>query len=352
MLDRILLDKQNLSSVQQSMERDFLLKLSTGYIYSTLEHAIRGFDGNAFRKQVLEQFSGTLCIDEIYLGGHIVLMASDPISDNPIGCTIASRNDAQHMRRFMQNLKNRGFEPQTVVSDRSNLYPGTLELVWPEAQHQLCVFHVIAELNKLVLKAVAAVRSELKPEKLKSGAGRPKEKQRHTARAKKIKQQRRQTKMLFRHRYLFVSKRSNLTTSQKKTLDQLLTYSPVLKTLRNFTDDVYRMLSLRRSTQKAWKIWRRIRCVKKYLQNSWLAKAVKIFSKENVNKLLPYLDQPLELRTKVRTNNHVERCNRKIRYLEKVRYKWRRPKTIIRHILLQFQIWVSTTKIQPENKLL
>ena len=334
------------------MERDFLLQLSTGYIYSTLDYAISRFDGNAFRKQVLEQFSGTLCIDEIYLGGRIVLLASDPISDNPIGCTVASRNDAQHMRRFMQNLKNRGFKPQTVISDRSNLYPGTLETVWPEAHHQLCVFHVIAEINKLVLKAVAAVRSELKPQKLKAGPGRPKEKQRHTARAKKIKEQRRQTEMLFRHRYLFVSKRSSLSVSQKKTLDALLTISPVLKTLRNFTDDIYQMLSLRRSKQQAWKIWRRIRRMKKYLQNSWLSKAVSILSKANVRKLLPYLDQPLKLRTKVRTNNHVERCNRKIRYLEKVRYKWRRPKTIIRHILLQFQIWISPNKIQPQSQLL
>jgi hypothetical protein len=32
---------------------------------------------------------------------------------------------------------------------------------------------------------------------------------------------------------------------------------------------------------------------------------------------------PARRRVRVRTNNHVERCNRKLRYLEKVRYKWR-----------------------------
>jgi hypothetical protein len=43
----------------------------------------------------------------------------------------------------------------------------------------------------------------------------------------------------------------------------------------------------------------------------------------------------------IRTNNHVERCNRVLRYLEKVRYKWRRRRTIVRHILLQFENWMK-----------
>ena len=58
-------------------------------------------------------------------------------------------------------------------------------------------------------------------------------------------------------------------------------------------------------------------------------------------KLLAYLDSPSATRSKVRTNNHVERCNRVLRYLEKMRYKWRRRKTIVRHILLQFQNWLK-----------
>jgi hypothetical protein len=65
-----------------------------------------------------------------------------------------------------------------------------------------------------------------------------------------------------------------------------------------------------------------------------------------MEKLLVYLNQPLANRTKTRTNNHVERCNRKLRYLEKVRYKWRRSKTIIRHVLLQFQNWLQIKQIR------
>lgn len=122
MIDRILQDKLNLSAVQASIERDFLLKLSSGYIYGALDYAIRQFDGNAFRQQVFDEFSGVLCIDEIHLGKRVLLSASDPVADNPVGCALVSRNDAAHMLRFMRNLKRLCFWAQTVISDRSSQY--------------------------------------------------------------------------------------------------------------------------------------------------------------------------------------------------------------------------------------
>jgi hypothetical protein len=41
----------------------------------------------------------------------------------------------------------------------------------------------------------------------------------------------------------------------------------------------------------------------------------------------------------VRTNNHVERINRNLRFLEKSCYKWRRRRHIIRCLLLAFAHW-------------
>ena len=342
-IDRILQDKLNLSAVQASMQRDFLLQLSSGYVYAALEYAIKQFDGNEFRRQVLSEFSGVVCIDEIHLGKRVLLLASDPIADNPVACALVSKNDAAHMQRFMRNLKNRGFSPDTVVSDRSPLYPGTIQSVWPAAKHQLCVFHVIAEMNKLVLDAARQVRRELKPKRIKKGRGRPSRRQQ--ARARKLKEKRAQAEMLFRHRHGLVRKRSKMTSQQKRRLDQLTSLSPTLVTLRKFTDDVHELFSLRRRPDKAWRIWRRMRRCAKYRNIPSLAKALEILSKANIEKLLVYLDKPLADRTKTRTNNHVERCNRKLRYLEKVRYKWRRSKTIVRHVLLQFQNWLQTRQI-------
>ena len=341
-IDRILCDKLNLSAVQASMKRDFLLKLSSGYIYDALAYAVKQFDGNAFRQQVLSEFSGVLCIDEIHLGKRTLLLASDPIADNPVACALVSRNDAAHMRRFMLNLKNRGFSPNTVVSDRSPLYPPTLAQVWPEAQHQLCVFHVIAEINKLIIREVRKIRRELKPKQFKKSPGRPSKRQQ--VRITKLKKKQAQSDALFRQRHVLVRKRSKMNTKQLQQLEQLTALSPTLVTLRKFTDDLHALFSLRRSKEKAWKIWRSMRRKAKYLGIESLAKALEILNKDNMQKLLVYLGQPLTNRTKTRTNNHVERCNRKLRYLEKIRYKWRQSKTIIKHVLLQFEKWISTKK--------
>ena len=42
----------------------------------------------------------------------------------------------------------------------------------------------------------------------------------------------------------------------------------------------------------------------------------------------------------MRTNNHVERTNRLFRFLEKVRYKWRRRRTLVRFVVLKLdEVW-------------
>lgn len=328
------------------MQREFLLELSTGFLYDCLEYAVRKFDGAEFRAKTLSEFSGSLCVDEIHLGHRVVLLASDPISDHPIACALVSKNDAAHMLRFLQNLKNHGFSPETVISDRSPLYPKTITEVWPEASHQLCVFHAMSEVNDHVLDAVRDVRRALKPKRIKKGRGRPKK--RNRVRINKLKEQRAHADRLFRRRHLIVTKRSNLTTKDRSTLDELLSLSPTLGILRSFVDDLHDLFAVRRSKDQAWKIWRRMRRHPSYLGNEHLRTALEVLRKENMVKLLIYLDRPVSTRSKIRTNNHVERCNRVLRYLEKVRYKWRRRRTIVRHVLLQFENWMKRKENKPE----
>ena len=95
------------------------------------------------RRMVLEHFSGTLCVDELHLGRFTLLLATDPLSDLPVAFALVGANDQDHMRRFLQNLKTWGLEPQTVITDGSDLYPRFLEVLWPDADHQLCVFHTV-----------------------------------------------------------------------------------------------------------------------------------------------------------------------------------------------------------------
>jgi hypothetical protein len=68
-----------------------------------------------------------------------------------------------------------------------------------------------------------------------------------------------------------------------------------------------------------------------------LAWALAMLSPEKFDKMMAFLHSPKS--QQVRTNNHVERTNRSLRYLEKVRYKWRRRRTIVRFIVLALDRW-------------
>jgi hypothetical protein len=41
----------------------------------------------------------------------------------------------------------------------------------------------------------------------------------------------------------------------------------------------------------------------------------------------------------VRTNNHVERMNRRLRFAEKVRYRWRKCRWVVRWIVLLLDVY-------------
>ena len=90
-----------------------------------------------------------------------MLLATDPLQDLPVAFALVSANDSGHMRRFLKNLKAWGLVPEVVVTDGSNLYPEVLAELWPDARHQLCVFHVLKELHKHVLDAVRRLRRGL-----------------------------------------------------------------------------------------------------------------------------------------------------------------------------------------------
>src|SRR3954471_13923268 len=69
-LDRILDDGLNVEATRHSLQRDFLLDLSTGFVYDCLQDAAAALDLASHRRTVLERFSGVLCADEIHLGQY------------------------------------------------------------------------------------------------------------------------------------------------------------------------------------------------------------------------------------------------------------------------------------------
>jgi hypothetical protein len=157
-LDRILQDGMSVERTLESPGREYLLDLSTGFVYDVLHDHARQLDMAEHRREVLELFSGTLCIDELHLGRFTLLLATDPLADLPVALALVDKNDRDHLRRFLGHLKTWDFLPTVVVTDGSNLYPSVLAELWPDADHQLCVFHAIKDINKLILDAVRRMR--------------------------------------------------------------------------------------------------------------------------------------------------------------------------------------------------
>ena len=74
----------------ESLRREFLLDLSTGFVYDVLRDHARQLDMAAHRRKVLEHFSGTLCVDELHLGRFTLLLATDPLADLPVAFALVA----------------------------------------------------------------------------------------------------------------------------------------------------------------------------------------------------------------------------------------------------------------------
>jgi hypothetical protein len=334
---RLLDDCMSMERLREALQRDFHLDLSQGFLYDCLDWKVRQVDMPAYRQWTLAHFSGTLCIDEIHLGHRTLLLATDPLGDFPVAFALVSANDQDHMRRFLHNLKNLGFLPHVVVSDGSNLYPKLLAELWPQARHQLCVFHVLKDINQCVLDALRRLRRRhARTGGRKRRRGR-RSKAQQRARVRYGATRKEQSHFIWKHRYLLVTRPEHLTGQQRRWLSRMFEYLPELRQLRDFVLQVYRLFDPERSFRQVCHRWAHLVTNPEFLADADLARALAMLTPEKFEKMIAYLDSPLGQR--VRTNNHVERTNRRLRYLEKVRYKWRRRRTIVRFVVLALQRW-------------
>ena len=273
------------------------------------------------------------------MGRFTLLLATDPLSDLPVAFALVAANDHDHMWRFLKNLKNWGLEPRVVVTDGSNLYPAAIAELWSEADHQLCVFHVIKDINKLILDAVRRMQKAMSR---RGKGGRKKKRGRKSRKAKAAAARRGMTVkekayFVFKHRYLIVKRQEDCTEQEHDDLRRMLEYLPQLATLRRFADRMWLFDTPKDFHQASC---RRAAFVRDpaFQAVPELVKAMEQLDEEKFPKLMAYLNNPISQR--VRTNNHVERTNRMFRLLEKVRYKWRRRKTLVRFVVLTLDdVW-------------
>jgi hypothetical protein len=231
------------------------------------------------------------------------------------------------LQRFKDILDARKLSLAGITTDGSPLYPVPLTDVFGEIPHQICEFHVIAELTKAVLKAVAKVRKSLAATMPKLRRGRPSKATKRLARRRKWIQAK--IADLFQYRYLFVQ--HYLTHGEKKTLRRITRGLPHLRALREIMNEVYRLFDRRCRTETALdklaKLRQRVRRFKKVGQT-----LKKLFS-SNLEKALTFLDDSLL----PATSNAVERGNRRHRKMQKSVYRVRSQERIVQRIALDMQ---------------
>jgi Transposase len=350
-LDRLLHDCLNIEQTKAAMQRDFLVTLSEGFVYDCLRWQLGRLDLAQHRQFVLQRFSGTLCVDELHLGNYTLLLATDPLADLPVGFALVGANDQDHMGRFLRNLACWGLKPKVVVSDGSSLYPELLAEIWPDAQHQLCVFHLLRDVLNQVLDAVRRLR---RAQARRGRAGRP----RRRGRPSKQQQARRRQQgptakdkaaFVWKHRFLIVKRTAKLTEAEKKDLAQLLAYLPELRLLCSFSQDLYRLLDTSQTLRVARWRYTWLRYDPRYQEVRELVAALDLLAEPKLTKATAFLGQPAG--SQVRTNNHVERMNRRLRFAEKVRYRWRKRKWVVRWVVLLLDVcWQQAAEAPADEK--
>jgi len=282
---------------------------------------------------VLANFSGYIAADELYDGPFCVLSIVDNRTFRRITYEVLD-HDPTHtdmecfFRTFQAALQKRGLSLEGVTTDGSALYPEPISTVFGDLPHQICEFHVVKELTKAVLCAVAKVRKQLAATKPQLGRGRPSSPTARKA-ARRRKQIEQKVGDLFQHRYLFVQ--HDLTPAQRRTLLRITRGRPELRTLREIMDQVYRLFDRRCRThtalEKLARLRRRVRRFKR------IGKTLQKLFSPNLEKALTFLDDKLL----PSTSNAVERGYRRHRKMQKTVYRVRTQSHISSRIALDME---------------
>jgi hypothetical protein len=113
-------------------------------------------------------------------------------------------------------------------------------------------------------------------------------------------------------------------------------YLPELRTLWHFSQDLYRLLKDSQTLRVARWRYTLLQHAPRYQEVRELVKALDVLAEPKLTKALAFVDQPVAQQQ--RTNNHVERMNRRWRFAEKVRYRWRRRRWVVRWVVLLLDV--------------
>jgi Transposase len=278
----------------------------------------------------LADFSGYIAVDELYDGPFCVLSIVDNHTFKRLLYQVLDhapdhQDITAFLRRFRMALQLRSLALRGVTTDGSPLYPEPLRAVFGEIPHQICEFHILKELTKAILRAVAQERKTLAARQPTLKRGRP-----STSAAKRAVRQRARTQQkigaLFAQRYLFVQ--HDLTPAERRTLHYITRGLPQLRTLRAIMEEVYRVFDRRCRTDTALAKLAQLR--QKVRRYQHLGNLLTKLRSPHLEKALTFLDDKLL----PSTSNAVERGNRRHRKMQKTVYRVRTQGHLTQRIAL------------------
>src|SRR5262249_1824058 len=199
-----------------------------------------------FLDWALADFSGYVAADELYDGPFCILSAVDNrrykrilydvLDHDPTHDDIRAFLHRLHTALAVRDLTLRALTLGGMATGGSPLHPSPLAEVFRGVPHQLCQFHVVKDIVKAVVQAVARERKRLAAQQPKVPRGRPSTQAAQQA-ARTKKRLAAQRAALFASRYLFVQR--HLNNTERKTLCRLNRGSPQLGPLRAGRDRGY-----------------------------------------------------------------------------------------------------------------
>jgi len=257
----------------------------------------------------LAAFSGYVAADELYDGPFCILSAVDHRRDKRLLYDVLDHDPTHEdirafLRRLHPVLSARHLTLFGVMTDGSALSPEPLREVFGDVPHQICTFHIVAEVSKAILGAVASARKGLAAQQPTLRRGRPSiPAAKQAARTKKRLAAQRAA--LFSSRYLFVQR--HLHKTARKTLWRVSRGLPQLQALRALMEQVYALFDRRCRTQTALAKLAQLR--RRLWRFPQLGDTLKKLCAPTLEKALTFLDEKLL----PSTSNAVERGNRRYR---------------------------------------
>jgi len=165
-IEAVYIDGMAFRTVGQRLARDFWVQPSEAIIRRWCRAYHDGITlDDAYQEWIVAEFSGILCVDELYQHDLALLLAVDPAApdgDRVVGYQLVHDGvDAAAVECFLARLAASGIQPDEVITDGSTLYPRVLAAVWPQAAHQLCLFHETRRLTTAVQEVIRQVRRAL-----------------------------------------------------------------------------------------------------------------------------------------------------------------------------------------------